>query len=275
MKTFLFPTDFSKSAHKAANFAAQLASKQNARLVLFNSYHFIIPNDSDYSVILDSIEFLEKISQRKLTNLKKRLHQKVDKNLEIITILKQGFVKDTIKELIPELKVDLLLMCISGNTPSGANYFGSLAIEMVNKVKIPLLLLPAKSKIANIENVVLSVDLSLPIDAIALAKGLHLLRELNIILNVIYVAETAKIAQSKSVAEASLMIRELLGKIPHTFQSIVGENPVKEIIKFLRENKAQMLMTLPKHHNFFEKLFVESNTHQLAFGADVPVLVVS
>jgi nucleotide-binding universal stress UspA family protein len=275
MKTFLFATDFSKSSNKVAYFAAQLASNQHARLVLFHSYRFLAPYETDFGYTDPPLDLLERVSQRKLKDLKIRLHRKVDKNLEIITHTPQGLVVDTVQETIRDFHANLLIMCVAGNSPSGASYFGSIATNLITKVKIPLLLLPPKTKIGEIQNVVLAVDLQKPIDSIALEKGILLLKELKVILDVVFVAESEKEANSIAIKDGSMMVREMLRNIPHTFQTVVGENPVKEIIKFLKLHKAQMLLSMPKHHNFFEKLFLESYTQRLAFGAKMPVLAVS
>lgn len=275
MKTFVFATDFSRNANKVAYFAAQLAIKQNAKLVLFHAYRFLMPNYSDLGMVLESVEGLEQIAVKKLENLKKRIHQKIDKNLIIETFVKEGFEVEAIRDAAQEVKANLLLMSTVGEAPSGAKYFGSIATEMIKQSSVPLLLIPPKSKFGELKNIVFAIDLKKTIDAVAFEKSVQFIKNMDSVLDLVYVAKSEAEVNSPIVEEAALRIRELLIKTPHTFQTIIGDNATQEVIKFTKKTKAQMLITMPRHHSFFEKFFIEQHTPKLAFDAGVPVLAVS
>lgn len=275
MKTFIFATDFSRNANKVAYFVAQLALKQDAKLVLFHAYRFMMPNYSDLGLVLESVEGLEQIALKKLENLKKRIHQKVDKNLPIETFVKEGFEVEAIRDAAKEVKANLLLMSTVGEAPSGARYFGSIATEMIKQSGVPLMLIPPKTKFGTFDNLVLAIDLKKTIDAVVFERLIQLVKNMGAVLNLVYVAKSEAEVHSVAVEEAALRIRELLLAIPHTFQTIIGESATSEIIKFTKKNKAQMLITLPKNHGFFDKFFNEQHTEKLAFDAGVPVLAVS
>ncbi|MBA4848887.1 universal stress protein [Emticicia sp. BO119] len=271
MKTILLATDFSKAANKAIYIATQIAIKQQARLILFHSYRFLNTYDDNYGYPIDEVK---KISTKKLNYLKRRILEKSEQPLEIILCNRHGFVMDTIKEAIAEYNVDLIIMSSVGDAPLGAGYFGSIATEMLGKLKVPMLILPPGYKLTYIENAVMAIDLKKPIDAIVFEKSIYFLRDLGAIVDVLYVAKNEAEANSEETKDAVLGLRELLKNVPHTFQTIIGTRQVDEMNAFVKKRKAQLLITFPQHHTFFERVFLQGNTRRLVFDAEVPVLAI-
>ena len=62
MKTIIFATDFSRGSRKAAETAAQTAIKTGAKLVLFHAYRYLMPLDSEMTMLAISAQDLEKHS---------------------------------------------------------------------------------------------------------------------------------------------------------------------------------------------------------------------
>jgi len=271
MKTILLATDFSRAANKAAHLAAHVAIQQQARLVLFHAYSFMNTYDDNYGLPIDEVK---KITNKKLSELKKRVLAKVAQPLEIELCSRRGFVMDTVKEVIDEFGVDLIVMSSVGDSPLGAGFFGSVATEMLSSLKVPMLVLPPKYGLKNIENAVMGVDLKKPVDATALGKAVYFLRDFDAVTDVVFVAGTAAEANSADVKKAEVGLRELLRNVPHTFQTITGSSQLNEINSFVKKRKAQLLITFPKHHGFFERIFLAGNTRRLVFDAEVPVLAI-
>lgn len=271
MKTILLATDFSRAANKAIHIASQIAIKQGARLILYHSYRFMNTYDDNYGYPIDVVK---RISDRKMNDLKKKILAKAEQPFEVILCNRHGFVMDTIKEVIEVFGVDLIVMSSVGDAPLGAGYFGSIATEMLDKLHMPMLILPPKYRRTTIGNAVMAIDLKKTIDATALGNAIYFLRDLDTIVDVVYVAKTTEDANSEEVKEGGLRLRELLKNVPHTFQTIVGAKRVAEINNFVKNRKAQMLITFPQHHTFFEKVFLQGNTRRLVFDADVPVLAI-
>lgn len=271
MKTILLATDFSRAANKAAHRAAQVAIQQKARLILFHAYRFLNTYDDNYGLPIDEVK---KITAKKLSELKKRVLAKVDQPLEIELCNRRGFVLDTVKEVIEEFGVDLIVMSSVGDSPLGAGFFGSVATEMLSSLKVPMLVLPSKYSLKKVENAVIGVDLKKNVDATALGKAVYFLRDFDAVTDVVFVAGTAAEANSTEVKKAEVGLRELLRNVPHTFQTVVGNNKVDEINSFVKKRKAQLLITFPEHHGFFDRIFMAGNTRRLVFDAEVPVLAI-
>ncbi|RZK13770.1 MAG: universal stress protein [Flavobacterium sp.] len=271
MKTILLPTDFTRAANKAIYVAADIAIKQQARLVLFHAYRFMNTYDDNYGL---PIEEVKRISTKKLNELKKRIVAKTSQPLEIVLCNKHGFVMDTIKEAIEEFSVDLIVMSSVGDSPLGANYFGSIATGMIQKLQIPLLILPPVYRQRKIENAVMAIDLKKMVDATVFGKSIYFLRDLDTVVDILYVAKSEQEAESKEIKEAILNLREVLKNVPHTFKVEIASNPTVAINNFVKSRKAQLLITFPQVHGFIESLFTKGNTQRLVFDVEVPVLAV-
>ncbi|WP_337042350.1 universal stress protein [Emticicia sp. 17c] len=269
MKTILLATDFSQPANRSVYAAAQIASKQNARLMLFHSYRFMNTYDDNFGYPIDEIE---KLSLKKLSELKGKIEKEGYQNLEIITCIRHGSIIDTIEDVINEFEVSMVVMSSVGGSSIGIHYFGGTVIKMIHKLKMPMLILPPGFKVSNIENVVMAVDLKKPIDESTLEKSIYFLRDLNAIVDVLYVAKSTAEADSEPIREAALHLRSLLKNVPHTFGVIIGKSQVQEITGFVKKRKAQLLITFPAHHTFFENIFLQGNTRRLVFDVEAPVL---
>jgi nucleotide-binding universal stress UspA family protein len=94
MNTILVPTDFSKNAELAIDYAIKIAEKSNAKIVICNAYS--LPSTSA-QMMANLVEILEKKSEDELAKLKKELlskYQLSEQRLEVKAIL--GDVLDAV-----------------------------------------------------------------------------------------------------------------------------------------------------------------------------------
>ena len=98
MKKILFPTDFSDNARHALKYAALLANKLNANMVLLNIYS--IPMVSEYLLPQDIERFLEEnkdIAIAKIEAFKKEFMAEANLPTErISTKVEYGFIAEKI-----------------------------------------------------------------------------------------------------------------------------------------------------------------------------------
>jgi nucleotide-binding universal stress UspA family protein len=269
MKTIVFATDFSKGSNKAAQTAAHIAIKTNAKLIIFHAYRYVMPFESEMSEVAVTSKELEKHSLSVMKRLKQRLITKFSEKLAIEFQIKEGLVIDTLKEVLKETEADLLVMGSVGNSPIGAKFFGSIATTMIHQTKTPLLLVPPKTKYSLFENAVLGLDFLYEVDSQILQKTVNILRDLDAAVNLLTIAH-----ESDNAKESGLKIREMLKNVPHTFSVLEGSDFTKSVLAFAKSNHADLIITFPRKHNFFERIFAESNTERLAFNDEIPILAV-
>ncbi len=269
MKTIVFATDFSRGSRKAAQTAAQTAIKTGAKLILFHAYRYLMPLDSEMSMLAVSAQDLEKHSLFMLKRLKTRLIKKFSSVLEIEILVKEGLVIDSLSEVLEETKADLLVMGSVGDSPLGSRYFGSLATSMLHHNKVPMLIVPPKAKYTVFQNAVLGIDLLFEIDAKVLGKTVNILRDLDLVVNICTITE-----ESESAKDSALKLRGLLKNVPHTYTITEGQDFPKSVLDFAILNHADLIITLPRKHNIFERFFGDTNTEKLISNESFSILTV-
>jgi nucleotide-binding universal stress UspA family protein len=149
MKTILAPVDFSDASDNSVSFAAELAKRSSARLVIVN----ILQKDGDEEETKDKLQSLE-------TGL--------IKSFEIIceSSLAHGNLIDTLKKIISVQQPDLIVMGTRGASGLKKILIGSNTVNVLTNTKVPVLVIPEVARFGNFfhkgkNRIVLATDLDL------------------------------------------------------------------------------------------------------------------
>src|SRR5215469_122110 len=151
MKTILSPIDFSEVSINAVSFAAELANRASAHLILIN----ILGEGTAEDDTKNNLETVE-------SNLKKE----IDANLNCESLIAHGDLIDNLKKIIAIHKVDLIVMGTKGASGLKEMLIGSNAVKVLAHAKVPTLIIPGEARFENFLNnqknkVVLATDLDL------------------------------------------------------------------------------------------------------------------
>ncbi|MBO0935442.1 universal stress protein [Fibrella sp. HMF5335] len=272
MKTIAVATDLTPNANRATHFAMQLAHAQQASLVLINAFHFWPSNPAEIGGDFPlSAKAMYADSQKHLTELARTLQAQFGTDVPIRCITREGYAIPSIRAVAEAEKADLLVMSTVGSAPQSAQLMGSVATEMIAETTVPLLLVPPHAAYGTIGNVVLGIDLNTPPDAITLDSTLHFARLFGCVINVLCVNDKP---DDPLIRERAEHIRRLIGSVPHTLTIVTGDEVYDTLLTFAHTNKADLIMMLPQHHNWFWRLFTEGNTERTARLTDIPLLAI-
>lgn len=272
MKTILVPTDFSRTAANAVDYAAELAQVTQSKLILFHAYMLpVAPTETPLP--FPTVE-MEKETLRDLHKIEKHIRSKHGNGISIDCQFTFGAPVDEIVEAAKKNKADLIVMGMQGAGFLAEKLIGSVTTFLMRKSTIPVLAIEHHVKFRSIEKIALACDYEQmnnkevlePVKAFAKLFNAHLY-----ILNV--VKEVEEIATvTKTVEEIKL--NRLLESIPHSFHHAENEDVIEGINHFAAEEKIDMLVLIPKKHSMLYNLFHESHTKQMAFHTKVPVLAI-
>ena len=272
MKTILCTTDFSRPATKVCRYAAQLAQQVKAKLILLYASH----PGATYSPAMQTINLevasLTGFYSNKLGKLARDLEIFANGRIRIETIIEEGFATDVISATANELKPDLLIMSTTGESPKKSELFGSVTTEMIKKSPVPLMLVPPKSQFKPFENVYLALDISAKIDAVAFQKMIDTLKGFNAIITIFSVVPNPESGQVKAVVTK---LRQMLQGHPHIIDIVEGDYFVESFLANAHLHKADLMIVFPKHHNFLQRWFIQTNTEELNFKIDLPLIAIS
>ncbi len=271
MKTIILATDFSPNADRAAYFAGQLASDQNAKLILLHAYQGWPDNPAKTGDFPLSIDATRESSEKTLQQVANKLIERFGANLPIQCIAREGHAMNTIRTVAKDQQADLLIMSTVGTAPQSVALMGSLATEMVAETVVPLLLIPPDTTYVGMKNIVLGIDLETPPNAVVFETALSFARSFSSVINVLCISENPNDADTRKRAEH---IRRLLTPQPHTLSIETGRDIYSTLFDFAHANKADLIMMLPQMRNWFQMLVSEGETQRMARLTDIPLLAI-
>ncbi|MDO8886030.1 universal stress protein [Candidatus Oleimmundimicrobium sp.] len=142
MEKILFPTDGSKTAERAREFAVNIAKATSAKIIVLS----VAPTPTTLSGFQPAIasrfesELKNKMMEIAKTAKKKILDEGVKADFKVVS----GDPSDRIVELAEEEKVDAIVMGTHGTTGLARFFIGSVADRVVRKAHCPIVLVPEK-----------------------------------------------------------------------------------------------------------------------------------
>lgn len=260
MKTILVPTDFSKAANNAAEYAVRMAKEIKARLLLFHAYHFPVP-PTDLPILVEPYEAQkenELFLKEKASQLKKIA------NVEIACVTRLGMAADEILE--EEKKADFIVMGMYGAGMLEETILGSIATSVLRKARIPVLIIPEHVKYKHPEKIVLACDYRPGTD-------MHHLDVLKLFGSVVYVVNVKQEGEPVTVdASVEERLENKLKGIEHFYYFPEKKDAVEAITEFAEGKHADMVAVIPHHYKLMERLFHRSISKKLAFHTRIPLL---
>jgi nucleotide-binding universal stress UspA family protein len=270
MKTILFPTDFSQCAANAFIHALELASRQNAELVVL---HVVFPNEGVDNNVYNAFWTDDYLAQREkgLKDWVRRKQRKTAfKDVKISPMTQIGFPVASICEAAENRKADLIIMGTTGATGLRDVFLGSVAAGVMGKTTIPQLVVPKKAEYTPMRNVVMATDFNLRISDSSkslLQKWLKLNKSQ---LHMVHILDKPGERPDKGREK---MLAEKLGVTPKDFHYLHDRDVPQAISNFMESLDAQALVSVARDHSLLHRLFFDSVTRKLAHRVKTPMLV--
>ncbi|MDB4924419.1 universal stress protein [Mucilaginibacter sp.] len=274
MKRILVLIDFSQASHQAALYAAGLTHQLEAdELMLYHSYEFMPPAEVPLPELAD-MERLRLESLAGLTKLKNELRTYVSERT-LIGILTDGRPLLTAATAIAaEQQTGLTVMGVTGKSKLAQVLIGSNTLLMAREWAAPLLFVPKEAVYKKIRRVAFACELeniSAATPADVIRRLIHALNAHLLILNV----DTKDRAHfTPDTIDEQTALHELWDREKPDYHYLINEDIAEGILQFTREHDIQLMIAVPRHHNFFDRLFHGSLTQKLAFRTPVPLLLI-
>jgi nucleotide-binding universal stress UspA family protein len=273
MKIILAPTDFSKTARNAINYAAEIAKRTKSKLVLIHAYHPPVVI-AEAPIVLPLPADFEKDCMKRLKKIRYDLVSKHGRHLDVDLICQNGLAADIITEFARSNKADLVVVGTHGAGYLEEKLLGSVTWELIKSCPGAVLSIPSKVKFKSIKNIVLATDYGQLKSATALdpLKDLASMFKSHIyILNVI--AEGNGLPTT-SQAVQGIKLEHVLEAHNHSFHSAANKDVVNGINEFVAIRRINMTVMLPRRHSFVQSIFKKSNSKAMAFHTETPLLTI-
>jgi len=271
MKTIIVPTDFSAVAFNAAQYAAALAEKLNAKIVLFHAYPLPLAF-SEVPVPPQIFNTLQRDAEDFMQQAKTELEEYTKGSIPIDTAVFPGGLLTNLQLHCDETKPYAVVMSSHGNAGLEKLLLGSETNAAVTHLSWPLIVVPKGAKFKAPENIALACDFEKVSSTVPVAVIKDLVQVFKAKLFVLHVHPDAEQPYEQPVIDGAGDLHQLLEDLHPSYQFLNRADITEAILDFIQKNNIELLIVLPKKYNFLESLFHKSKSKKLAKEAFVPMM---
>lgn len=278
MKHILVPTDFSKSAENAIEFAMRSAQMIPARVTLLHTFEVSGNMYVDYMGV--NKEFTATMindAKYKLQELKKEVvgMYGIEVEIEISTESLQLAISNAVEKK----KIDLIVMGTLGASGLKSRLWGSRTSSIIGKTEIPVLAIPVHYTWKKPQRILLTTnqfekDHSI-LDFLFEWADLYLASVQTAVFTdkeedkaEIYVEN-----ENRMVDYEEFLRKEYKEDTLHSTH-LFGDKFEETLQNFIKENNIDILVMVTYQNNFLKRIFNPSMTKQMSFHTEVPLLAI-
>jgi nucleotide-binding universal stress UspA family protein len=265
--TILVPTDFSDNARNAANYAAQLAKKLNASLVLLHAYMLPTPV-SEVPYMMVNVEEIQKENERLAKEESEKLQSQ---GIRASYLVRLGFPSDEIDAVIEDQPIDMVVMGMRGKGTL-EKWMGSTTTSAIKKINKPILVVPEHAAYRDLQNVTYATDFSYDVGFHVYDPLLSLIKLFNAWLHIVHVQKSKDEMKGQDVA-GEIQLDPAFKAVPHEFHLVADTDVRHGIETYLEKQPTDLLVMVTHEHSFMERLFRKTHTTAMVYNTHVPLLV--
>ncbi|HLF46005.1 MAG TPA: universal stress protein [Chitinophagaceae bacterium] len=257
MKSVIIPIDFSETSLNAARYTAEmLRDKADASVILFHLYK----NDEE----------LENAGNY-LDSLKAELLEKGHKTIECILEKGKDLI-DSLERLAYQKTATLIVMGITGKSSLKQKLIGSHTLKITTRDVCPVLIVPSQASFTGISNVALACDFK---EVEEITPVTYIKRVLDFFkpnLHIVNVNSEIHISLNEELVKSRNWLEQQFSEFNPEFYFITTFDFQDTIEQFIQDKNIDIVINVPRNHNFFDSVFKQNVTKKLAFHSTIPVL---
>jgi len=252
-------TDFSETAKNAIKYAID-AFGTDVKYKLVNAYYA----RTSSATLLDLNDMLLKDSEQGLAEELKWIQQQYPfLKLDIKTHSVFGNPVDAIEKIAKDEFQDLVIMGTKGASGLDAVLFGSTASSVIRNTIVPVISVPPFFTYNGFKKVVFSTDGSTDFKQNAIDPLVKIQNKFDSEISVVTIENKGKTVDL-SAMDLPLEIDK--------YTNLQDSNVALAVTEHCVAEEADLMVVLPKHHGFFERLFHKSISKELVELASMPIL---
>jgi nucleotide-binding universal stress UspA family protein len=272
MNTLLVCTDFSDSAAHAARYACVVARQfRIPSIILFHAWE-LVPASRALPVTDREKEAQASAAMQELEALKESLAGQVDAGTSIRVRAEKLPLVDNIDRVVTEENADLIVMGISGKSKWDKLLVGSNTTKVSQKSRHPVLIVPARAALEPITSILFACDLKEvtaktplePLDRVMQFFSPASLTVLNV--------DAANKHFTTQTPEEIHQLHHIFDKYKPEYAYIDHEDTVTAITDYAGSHAISLVIIIPHHYNFLQKLLHRPTSDKLIYNSHVPLL---
>lgn len=265
MKNILVPTDFSENADKALDFALALANKFDATIHIIHTYH--ITSHAGHLANVNRV--IKEDREKEMEAFLEETKASVSFDVKIQGRCRKGYPVELIENEAEKIAADLIVMGTLGASNIGKKIMGSTASKLIKNTNFPILAIPQNTHYADLMNIVVAID----------ALTMAVLNTLNPMINIAQKSDLAinlvHVSNQQLHTDIDPTIKNYLTglAVEHSYTKIQSDDILEGILDFAHEKGNSVLCLVSRQRSWFENLFHNSVSQQIALKSDLPLLI--
>lgn len=275
MKKILIPTDFSKNAHNAINYAIELYKGEPCEFFILHSYY--LPGYTKNNLLSleptdKKLNEVKELAEKNMKKLKVKVHFNDDNKNDTLHFLNEfGSLNDVLKKIIEKEDIKLIIMGTRGETDDKNIIRGSNAVIAMEKVRnCPVLAIPGNVIYKTPNEIVFPTSFRTHYKENELATLMEISRLTNAPIRVLYIRKDKELSQEQE--DNKDLLNQILDSTSYTHHVLYNQNLQEGVRCFAQSRESEMIAFVNKKHNFFESVFFNPMVKELGDNAYVPVL---
>jgi nucleotide-binding universal stress UspA family protein len=273
MRTIIASTDFSASSLNAVNYAADMAAAIHAELIVLNVFNIPVAYH-DGPVIVMPVERLREASEIDLDNVRSAILERTAGKIIVHTKCRMGNITEELADICSTVKPFAVVIGTRGKTHLQKAIYGSNALSIIKHLSWPVICVPPGKEFGKkLSRICLACDFRDVIETVpagAIHQFVKLFKAELHILNI-----DNKVCHSRvGPPEESFSLHQMFLQEKPQYHYAENDDIEDGINEFVQTNNMDLLITIPKKHGLFRKLFKGTHTSQLIKESPVPLLCI-
>lgn len=273
----LVPTDFSKNAQKAVDYAIKMADKARAEIILLHA-HQIIDTDSASRKLLFE-EYNLSVARKLHDELKIQRGRiaRINPGIKVTGELSADAAKKSIVEA--SIGKDLIVMGTQGASGLKRIFMGSTSASVIGNATVPVLAIPRSYTWKEPKNILLTTN-QFETDQTLLNGLFRIVQLFNSRLHVIVFtdSDTATtddyISHKRSLDNYQNVLEDKYKDITITSAHLKGSEFEDTVQQYVNDHSIDMIAMITYKKNFLENIFHRSATKKMAYRSSIPLLAI-
>lgn len=264
----LCTTDFSKHSSQALRYAINLTNLLGARLHIlhvFDISKFLKTEEQIHKTEHDAWDYYENEMNKIMSGLVGQLTSAIPP----VPALLEGKTVECIESYIKDKVIDLVVLGSQGRHAISNRIFGSTAVKLIKKVKVPTLVIPENYKEQKLpERLLLALDANLVENERAFMILRNIAEGLEKDVDIIHL-KTKKETDFPFDPFVTVYLKDIVGEM-HLLES---SDIDFSLTAFVKVNRYDLLIMLRRPKGFFNNLFNAGHTIEEVSRSFAPILV--
>ncbi|WP_420601119.1 universal stress protein [Flagellimonas sp.] len=275
MKKILIPTDFSKNADHAIDYALNLFRCTRSHFYFVHAYADEVyeigrsKSKVDLDLIKSELESKAKLALEKTLAYIQDPISNPRHNYSIAAVFES--LVDSVNNLVNQENIDLVVMGTKGVTMEKTTSFGSNTVQVFKYVKCPVLAVPENYEYQEPKHILFPTDYQLP----------YKRRELKLLDNIagffksevhcVYFTKFDTLSHRQE--DNKRFVEGTLSRSYIFFENQQANTVLEGISTYTENHKVDMLVMINSRHSFLEDLLYRSTVDKMGLHTDVPFMV--